>query len=240
MTTATTTKNAKSPEFADMGIQRRGQLEHLFIDHHKHAAEASKAIRLDRVYAGLALIELKEGTAHGDWQPYLSKLCKRADIAERTAQMYMKDAVTASKIPQAVLDEAERQGFNVKARHVRQNLMDWLLKHPDDARTPAHIIKDALGTFRPPLTAEQEAAKKAEQEELARKFNAAMNEPDPEEDAYAEREREQQRKRAQQQAFALQIIDAGYKALAKKHHPDVGGTTENFQLLTEAANLLKA
>jgi hypothetical protein len=266
----TTTKSAKSTEFADLSLQRRGQLEQEFIDRHKHATEASNVIRLDRIYAGQALIELKEGLAHGDWLPYLATLCVRADISEKTATTYMKDAAIASKIPQPILAEAEQQGFNIKARHIRRNLIDWLLAHPTDAREPKYIIKDALGIFvSPEDRAQRDAAEKAAWEvykarcEEFEKFREthpdpsdegyakykefASDFPDPEADAYAARQQAQRAKwsrdegrRQQQEAFALKIIDAGYKKLANEYHPDHGGKKEDFQLLKEAADLLKA
>jgi len=34
--------------------------------------------------------------------------------------------------------------------------------------------------------------------------------------------------------FEKEIIDAGYKTLAKKHHPDKGGRAEDFQALQAA------
>ena len=40
-------------------------------------------------------------------------------------------------------------------------------------------------------------------------------------------------------AAVLEIIDAGYKALAKRYHPDLGGSTQQMQLLNRAVEWLR-
>ena len=224
---------SKMAKFANLSIQRRGELEQQFLRCRADIEGLENSLRVDRVYAGQALLELKEGFNHGDWRPYLAKLCERAKVAERTARLYMQDAVTASKIPQAVLAEAKSQGFNTEARDIRQSLVNWLLEHPDDAaRTPKAIVRDALGAFEPPeppLTAEQQEAEDERQKAFGRRFASHVRPP-----------RLPIERRRQQETLALQIIDVGYKTLAKRAHPDAGGTNENFQLLKEATNLLQA
>ena len=236
----------------------RQRLEKSFMACHAEADKATRTLRINRVHAGQILIELKEGFNHGDWTPYLSKLCEQAHIPARTARQYMEDAQIASKIPQAILDEAAKQGFNIKARHIRDDLISLLLSHPETACQPNLVVQLALGVFVSPA---KKAADKAASEAFhtrcaefekfrethpdpndagyAKYKEFASDFPDPAEDAYAAREQTQQARRKQQEDFALQIIDAGYKKLAVTHHPDHGGKTEDFQLLTEARNLLK-
>ena len=45
---------------------------------------------------------------------------------------------------------------------------------------------------------------------------------------------------ADQEKMAHDLIEAGYRALAKKYHPDTGGTDEQFRLLKDAKALLES
>jgi hypothetical protein len=51
----------------------------------------------------------------------------------------------------------------------------------------------------------------------------------------AEKAKEQERERE----LALEVIDAGFKTLAKNHHPDKGGSTETMIRLSRARDQLK-
>jgi hypothetical protein len=45
---------------------------------------------------------------------------------------------------------------------------------------------------------------------------------------------------AEEKTWAIKLIEAGYKALARKHHPDRGGATGAMQLLNAVVDKLRA
>ncbi len=235
------TKIAKLANFTNMSIQRRSDLEKQFIGLHSAVTDAEKRLRIDRVYAGQTLLDLKEGFGHGDWTPYLAKLCERAGgVPVRTAGRYMNDARVADKIPAKLLEAADRQGFDTKTRAVRAALSGWLLCNPESKLTPQEILEDLMESkdlmhAPPPLTNETEPTLDISEERLKRLLEKMRSNP---RNPRAVISRDGLR-RQQQETFAEEVIDAGYKTLAKKYHPDAGGTSEQFRLLKESTELLK-
>jgi hypothetical protein len=56
---------------------------------------------------------------------------------------------------------------------------------------------------------------------------------------YRREQAELAKERGRQRALADEMIDAGYRSLAKVHHRDVGGAAENMARLTRARDQLK-
>lgn len=237
----------KMAKFANSktALKIRPQLERRFLamqvnitSAQENIASALNATRMNRVFAGQTLLELKDGFEHGEWLPYMTKLCAQAKVPTRTARDYMHDAEIASKIPTAWLDEAERQGFNPATRDVRDKLVEWQIENPDDKSAPAVVVKYVLGIFVSAADKAKHAAARAVDTEFAKKCIA---------DQQAAREQEKAKKAEaaaqliKQEARAEEIIHAGYRALSTKYHPDKqGGSDEQFKLLTAARDLLCA
>jgi hypothetical protein len=244
--------NPKMAKFANSkaALAERSRLERAFLNCHAEADKATHALRINRVHAGQILLTLKDGFDHGDWLPYLTRLSERANVPTRTARQYMQDADIASKLPAALIDEAKQQGWDTTTRMVRDNLVDWLLHHPTDTRSPQNIIKDALGAYVPPEERVKREAAEAERGERAEQaWQERLNSPEfkaaqAQEDA--EYAREDARKEVdvarltKAEKLADEVITAGYRALSKKFHPDAGGSSEQFQSLTDAKELLQA
>ena len=55
-----------------------------------------------------------------------------------------------------------------------------------------------------------------------------------------ERQRQALAKRKAEAEFGKQIIAAGYRAVAKKHHPDAGGNADDMRIIHNVRDRLKA
>jgi hypothetical protein len=105
----------------------------------------------------------------------------------------------------------------------QQQMNVWT--HPHAQATLDGLNRYRIATGLRPLTREQ--ATEAIRQQLAK-------------NEWERRTIESEVAREQTRKFAIRLINAGYKALAKEHHPDMGGSHENMARLVGLRDVLLA